>query len=154
TYTMPPVVLAGAAMSLLAAWRTAPLRKGIGGLWFAVIFPIGYVIARNSTLYDGIRHMLFVVPPLVVLAALGWWWIVARSHHRARAIALTVLALGLAEPLVFQIRNHPNQYVYFSPLVGGPAGVWTRFELDYWGNCLHQAVKDAAVVAKASGAPI
>ncbi len=154
TYTMPPVVLAGAALSVWSLWRTATLRKAVLGLWFAVLFPIGYVIARQSTLYDGIRHLLFVVPPLAVLAAIGWWWAVGHTQRRVRAVAIALLAVGLAEPLVFQVRNHPNQYVYFSPLVGGPAGVWTEFELDYWGNCLHETAKHAAEIARASGAPI
>jgi hypothetical protein len=154
TWTMPPVVLAGAVLSIWSAWRAPASRRIVLGLWFAVLFPIAYVIALDSTLYDGVRHMLFVLPPLVALAALGWWWVVCGTRGAARVAAALVLFAGLAEPLAFQVRNHPNQYVYFSPLVGGPSAMFLRFELDYWGNCLLQAGWRIAEIARASGAPV
>jgi hypothetical protein len=40
----------------------------------------------------------------------------------------------MAEPLVFQARNHPNQIVYFSPLMGGPKSAFARYDMDYWGK--------------------
>ena len=63
--------------------------------------------------------------------------VLARHVALAAAAALTI---GLAEPLVFQIRNHPNQTVYFSPIIGGPRGAFGRYDMDYWGNCILQAV--------------
>jgi hypothetical protein len=62
--------------------------------------------------------------------------------------------LGLAEPVVFQVRNHPNQVVYFQPLAGGPSAAFGRFELDYWGNCLYQALRETAELARATDAPV
>jgi hypothetical protein len=67
---------------------------------------------------------------------------------------VAALAIGVAEPLIFQLRNHPNQVVYFQPMVGGPAAVATRFELDYWGNCLYQAMREADTVGRAIGMPV
>ena len=61
---------------------------------------------------------------------------------------------GLAEPLVFQVQNHPNQVAYFQPLVGGPRAAYMRFEMDYWGNCLFEAVKQTADVGRAASAPV
>ncbi len=37
-------------------------------LAFSVLFPLYYIVLRNSTLYNGIRHMMFVLPPAAVLA--------------------------------------------------------------------------------------
>ena len=152
-WTTPPVVLAGAALSIGALAQAHARRALTIGLWFAVLFPVVYVIARQSTLYDGIRHLLFVVPPLVALAALGWDGAL-RAWPRFRVAIVLALALGLAEPLVFQLRNHPNQVVYFQPMVGGPAAVATRFELDYWGNCLYQAMREVGEVGRAVGMPV
>ncbi len=118
------------------------------------MFPVAYVIARNSTLYDGIRHLLFITPPLVALAAVGCDGLLRAVGGRGRTAVAVVVAIGLAEPVIFQLRNHPNQVVYFQPLVGGPAAAWTRFELDYWGNCLYQVVRDAGRLAKAAGQPV
>jgi hypothetical protein len=153
-WTTPPVVLVGALLSLRALADAGWHRRATLGLWFGVIFPIVYVIVRQSTLYDGIRHLLFIVPPLVALAALGWDGLLHATTGRARAVAALVLAVGLTEPLIFQLRNHPNQASYFQPLVGGPAAAAGRFELDYWGNCLFQVVRQAGGLARATGTPV
>jgi hypothetical protein len=147
-YTMPPVVLAGALLSFLRLRRGLSAGFPVLGLWFAVLFPIVYVIVRKSTIYDEIRHVLFVIPPLFVLAALGWWWLVDGLARWQRAVAVGLLGLGMVEPLVFQIRNHPNQVVYFNPLFGGPRNAIQRFELDYWGNCHYEAMRRAASLAR------
>ncbi len=171
--TTPPVVLGGALLSILvpviSAFRTrrspgsaTHVRPGshvveprfIAGLWFAVLFPIAYVIARHSTLYDGLRHLLFIVPPLVALASVGWAVTLAHAPGVVRTGLAVLLALGLLEPLLFQVRNHPNQVVYFQPLVGGPRGAVGQFDLDYWGNCLFQAVQHAGRLAEVAGRPV
>jgi hypothetical protein len=152
--SMPPVVLAGTAFSVVAARIRPEARVGLVGVIAAVLFPIAYVIARQSTLYDGLRHLLFVVPPLAVAAALGWDALLASSRRRVVTAAAVALVVGVAEPVVFGLRNHPNQIVYISPLAGGPARAEGRFELDYWGNCLWQAQREIAVMARAAGMPI
>jgi hypothetical protein len=153
-WTTPPVVFAGAALSLRGVARAGWHRRATLGLWFAVLFPILYVIGRRSTLYDGIRHLLFITPPLVALAALGWHSLFGSHRQPTRVAAAVLLAIGLAEPIVFQLRNHPNQVVYFQPLVGGPAAAAGRFELDYWGNCLYQAEQRVARIAREAGVPV
>src|SRR5467141_3273490 len=39
---------------------------------YAVVLPLGFLILQRATLYDGIRHVLFVIPMLAVVAGLGW----------------------------------------------------------------------------------
>ena len=152
--SMPLVVLGGALLSLAPLWRRWPASVGAWGLLAAVLFPIGYVIATQATLYDGLRHLLFVVPPLVVLAALGWSRVLAQSRRPVAVVAGVVFALGVAEPIVFGLRNHPNQVVYFNPVAGGPRGAVGRYELDYWGNCLLQAQRQVASLARRAGMPV
>lgn len=150
-YTTPPVVLAGAVLSVARLRPRAPGAVAVAGVWLAFLFPIAYVIVKHSTLYDGIRHLLFILPPLAVLAALGWSWLLGHASRGVRIAGLVLLAVGLAEPLIFQVRNHPNQVVYFNHLLGGPRNAFGRFELDYWGNCLHQALERAVPMARQSG---
>ena len=153
-YTTPPVVLAGALLSL--GWLQRGARGGfpVAALWFAVLFPMVYVVVRHSRIYDEIRHLLFAIPPLFVLASLGWWWLLSAVRGAYRAAALIVLVLGVLEPVVFQARNHPNQVVYFNALLGGPQGALQRFELDYWGNCLYEAMRHAGGLAREAGMPV
>jgi hypothetical protein len=54
--------------------------------------------------------------------------------------------------VVFDIRYHPNQGIYFNALVGGPKRAYTYYDMDYWGNCMLQAVEWGVEKAHAYGA--
>jgi len=102
---------------------------------FAALFPIAFVVLRGSILYDGWRHFLFVYPPLVILAAIGWDIFISFSENKIIRIILSLLLIAhLAQPLIWMIRNHPNENVYFNSLAGGLKGAHGNYETDYWGN--------------------
>ena len=109
-------------------------------MWAAVLFPIVYVIGTHATLYDGIRHLLFVLPPATVLASAGWIGAGRWTLPMARPAVLVALSIGVAEPAMFQWRNHPNQAAYIQPLAGGPRAAYAQYDLDYWGNSMLQAL--------------
>ncbi len=154
--TTPPVVLAGTALSLIPALADGRQRRmWLIGLWGVAALPVLLAILGGSTLYDGWRHLLFVYPPLIVLAAAGWQFLVNERRPRGvRVAGVALLVAGCLEPLVFMVRNHPNEVVYFNALVGGPRGAAARFELDYWGNSLLQAAEWTAALATRSGSPL
>ena len=152
--SLPPVVLAGLVLTLFAWRRPAAQRAAISALAIFVAAPIAAAIVRHATIYDGIRHLSFVVPPIVVLSAAGWSAALDAGSRRARIAAIVALTLGCAEPLIFQVRNHPNQIVYFNPIFGGPRAAFARYDMDYWGNCMLQAVQWSADLAERTGVPI
>ena len=152
--SLPPVVLAGLALSLIFVPGRVEVFKR-GALWFVALFPIATGIAMQSTLYDGVRHLQFVTPPLVVLAAGGWISaLAAAATVRTQRIAAAALAAGIGTVLVFHLRAHPNQGVYFNALVGGPRGAFKNYDMDYWGNCVLQAVEWGVDLARSSGIPV
>lgn len=122
-----------------------PIVKRINYRWlamvvFAAIFPIAYVILQKAVLYDSGRHLFFVYPSLVVLAALGWDYLFDSLRKKSlQIVACVVLSASVLEPLSWMIRNHPNEYVYFNPLVGGIDGAFSYYDTDYWGNCMRPA---------------
>lgn len=144
---LSPVMLAGAAVS----WRLmATQRQGaVIALWAVVAFPVIYVTGTKATMYDGVRHLLFLVPPLAVLAGAGLMHAYRHSRGWTRWVVASCILVGLAEPLVFQLRNHPHQAAYVQPLAGGPRAAFGRFDLDYWGNCLLEGMRRAATSAAA-----
>jgi len=148
---LPPVILVGFALSWLIARRGLREAAAWAGLVAFAAAPVAAAIVRHATIYDGIRHLLFVVPPIAALSGAGWS---ALLDTRARVACAALLIVGMAEPLVFQVRNHPNQIVYFSPLMGGPRNAFARYDMDYWGNSVLQAVQWADSVARASGIPL
>ena len=58
----------------------------------------------------------------------------------ARPAVLVAVSVGVAEPAMFQWRNHPNQAAYIQPLAGGPRAAYAKYDLDYWGNSMLQAL--------------
>lgn len=112
-------------------------------LFFASIFPVAYVIYKDSILHDGWRHLLFVYPPMVVLAALFWLKAEAllQKNKAGKYAIYAILGLMAAEPALFIVRNHQYPYVYFNTLSGGISGAFGNFETDYWGVSMKQAVE-------------
>jgi hypothetical protein len=146
--------LLGLALSWAAFAMDRRRRESIAALWLFVSFPIVMGMLRGAKYYDGVRHLLFLVPAIVTLAAVGWQSLVSRARGAFKPVAIGILAVGLSEPLVFQLRNHPNQVVYFNALVGGPRGVYPRLELDYWGNCMLQSTRWSAELARQARMPV
>lgn len=151
----PPVVLVGAALSLLLLLHPRTQRRWrLLAVWGATLFPAVYVVVSHATIYDGIRHLLFTYLPLVALAAWAWTRLLGSRTKALRLVAVGALVLGLLEPLVFQWRNHPHQAVYFNGLVGGPRGALGRFEMDYWGVSVRDAVQWVGRTADAASIPL
>ncbi len=117
---------------------------------------IGFAILR-PVVYNGLRHFLFVIPPLVILGAIGIDRLIAhlRARRRAWAGAVTTgLAAGIAWQGVAMIRLHPYEYISFNILTGGIAGAGKNFELDYWGTSLGEVAGGlAAYIKRQADAP-
>jgi 4-amino-4-deoxy-L-arabinose transferase-like glycosyltransferase len=112
---------------------------------FAASFPLACEVIADGPAFSGLRHFLFTVPPIAVLAGLGLSALLARLEnlHRAAAfagLALVLLGFGWDATTLYQL--HPDEYLYFNPLVGGLAGASRRYDTDYWFNIMPEAVGD------------
>jgi hypothetical protein len=148
----PPVVLVGLVLAGLFTKRE--WLPALFALSAIAVLPIVLVIVQHSTLYDGVRHLLFIYPVIVVLAAGGWAAALSRRDPLVRRITAVLLVIGLVNILTFTVRAHPNESAYFNELVGGPKGAFSKYDMDYWGNCVLQAVGWSAKAAQLSGVPI
>lgn len=149
-YKLPEVVLLGLALGLLVAprllLRERDLRRTAGWLLLllAVVIPPAYAIVKGSTLYGGIRHFMFLMPPLAVFAAGGFVAVcrLALARSRAGGAAVVVaLCIAWSFSLATVIRLHPLQYIYYNQLAGGLQGAESNFELDYYGGGYRPAVR-------------
>jgi hypothetical protein len=149
----PPVVLIGLLLAPLSSDRR--WRPRLYVLSAIAVFPMALVILQRSTLYDGVRHLLFIYPVIVALAAGGWAaWLARDRDPWVRRVAAAMLIAGLINVLAFDVRAHPNQSAYFNELVGGPRGAFGRYDMDYWGNCVLQAVAWSAKTAQLSSVAV
>jgi hypothetical protein len=133
----------GAIGALVAAARRDLARNRRAVLTFialAALLPVAITVLLRPAMYNGIRHFVFVLPPLAVLGGLAGAWLFERVQGRAALTALTiVLVAGLASPVIEMVRLHPYEYTHFNRLAGGVAGARERYMLDYWGLSFKQA---------------
>lgn len=106
----------------------------------AAFGPIAALIVQGSTLYDGFRHVLFVVPILAVVAASGLLSLMP-FLRRAPIIAAAIGGLHVVALLANLVILHPLEYVAMNSLAGGVAGAYGRFDLDYWSLAVPQALR-------------
>lgn len=147
------LLVSGVAAVLAGLWRLLRAARAPGAaeaqrpllewglLAFAALFPVTYATLSHATLYDEVRHFLFVVP---VIAVAGGHCLarVLRHSARWRPALRHALAAAIATYLVIHVgvvaALHPNQYVYYNALVGGVDGAEGRFDLDYWNNSMRE----------------
>jgi hypothetical protein len=109
----------------------------------AALVPVAYVMMTHATHYDGIRHVLFIIPMLAVLAGRACIKLV-ELLRLIPALAIGVAAVAAAHIcalLLAMAQLHPLEYVAMNSLAGGTKGAAGRFELDYWGAAATEAVR-------------
>jgi len=127
--------------SLADARASAGRRAALFAMSLAVIVPVLVTVATRPAMYNGIRHFVFLTPPLAALGGLAAGWIVQRLRHfggAALAASAIVLAAGIASPIVEMVRLHPYQYTSFNHIAGGIAGARPNYMIDYWGLSIRQ----------------
>jgi hypothetical protein len=124
----------------------------------AAVLPIATTVIARPAMYNGIRHFVFVLPPLAVAGGLaGAWianWMIERAAHRHRAALAALVAIfaaGVALPAIGMAKLHPYEYVSFNHIAGGVRGAEPRFMLDYWGLAFKQAGQELRANLAARG---
>jgi Dolichyl-phosphate-mannose-protein mannosyltransferase len=147
------LLLVGAALALALVMLPRSQARTENGMWrretaliaLATFFPLICDVIASGPAFSGMRHFLFTVPPIAVLAGLGLNGLLARLQARrplVAAFALAIVLLDLGWNATTLYRLHPEEYLYFNPLVGGLAGASRRYDTDYWVNIMPEAVTD------------
>jgi hypothetical protein len=102
------------------------------------------IVASGAVLYDGIRHVLFVLPALIALAAVALAVLERRAGAAGRpwlALALPLAAVAIvATSLVASARWAPYAYAFLNP-VAGRDKEHRAWELDYWGVSAREGLR-------------
>src|SRR5690606_18793078 len=134
-------ILFAATRSAIPVHRRATLLLILG----AAIVPVAYTMISRPALYNGLRHFLFIVPPIAVIAGVTCASLVTWLHARGTAAltaGIAILGLGVSATIVDMVQLHPYQYAYFNTLAGGVRGADREYMLDYWGLAFKQATED------------
>ncbi len=119
------------------------------------------VIALQSNIYNGWRHMYFLWAPFCLLAAVGLrrlagggsvqagWGIAARlpgwvrGGGMRRTLAYGIAGVGLITTLTAMAALHPYEYLYFNALTDTktPDALANRYDMDYWEMAQRQSLE-------------
>jgi hypothetical protein len=122
--------------------------RGLLLVWVAALAPLLVLVVQGTTLYDGIRHVLFTIPMLALVAASGvmrLWPVLQASPRLAGGAAGAHVATLVATLAIL----HPLEYTAMNALAGGVAGARGHFELDYWSLAVSPALRRIEAITDA-----
>lgn len=107
-------------------------------LWFVIL--LAYVLIRKPAMYDGIRHFLFIIPPIFILTGFAFELLIDRivPSWLSAVIIFSILAPGILG--ITQL--HPYEYAYYNSFIGGTENAFRRYETDYWLTCYKDAIEE------------
>jgi hypothetical protein len=147
---VPLIMQAGVVAGLIPLlWQTREGnaqkgRRDIALVALTVIFPLACQVVLRGPAFTGMRHFLFVLPPLAVLAGVGFCKAFDALARRGRPLALAALAsvcVGFVYDGAALARLHPYENLYYNALVGSLPGAFRRYDLDYWFNSMPEAIR-------------
>jgi hypothetical protein len=111
-------------------------------LWFVIL--LAYVLLRRPSMYDGLRHFLFILPPIFIFTGFTFELLTERIQ-RIKLIQPVWLYAGWISILLLPglfgiIRLHPYEYTYYNSFIGGTDRAFRQYETDYWLTCYKEAV--------------
>jgi len=106
-------------------------------LSFAIL--VAYVLIRRPSMYDGLRHFLFILPPIFIFTGLAFELLI--DHIASFWLRAGLILILLAPGIAGIIELHPYEYTYYNSFVGATSGVFRQYETDYWLTCYKEAVE-------------
>ena len=147
---VPLITLAGASLALISFFLR-PFERGGTQRWrdiaivsLAVIVPIGCQAAFDGPAFTGMRHFLFVLPPIATLAGVGFSQLLDGLESRGRRLASAAAVALISGCFLWEgallVRLHPYESLSYNALVGGLQGAFRRYDMDYWFNSMPEAI--------------
>ena len=130
--TLPIGIILGIALWFVS---TTLKRKSFTNeeflILFAAVFPILYIYFQGSSVYGGLRHILFTLPGFILLGTLGFYKI-SKWMPNPNTLGPALAILPAILPIGFVLKNQNLSYMYFNEIVGGIEGAYGNYELDYY----------------------
>jgi len=108
--------IAGIVGTLVALSRsdvTARRKAILLTLTLAATLPLLIAIVKRPALYNGIRHFIFVIPPMTVIAGVAFAWgmnWLKQNRRNWQPAAVAIFAFGLLLPLSEMIPPWPSSH--------------------------------------------
>lgn len=146
TLTEPTWFLFGLGI-LIGFWKHRSRSKEFVPLaltlsWFVLL--AAYVVIFQPAIYDGVRHFLFILPPVFIFSGFVFERVFEITTERINApiwLRTGIVLLILIPGVNGIVQLHPYEYAYYNSFVGGTSGVFRQYETEYWLTCYKEAVE-------------
>lgn len=145
TLTEPtlPLFVMGIAITYWKILRNEENKQNLVPLslilsWFVIL--VAYVLLRRPAMYDGMRHFLFILPPVFIFSGFAFQFLL--DHLNPLWLRATLGVLLILPGINGMIQLHPYEYTYYNSFVGGTSGVFRNYETDFWLTCYKDAVEE------------
>ncbi len=106
-----------------------------------ILYPFLLLFFTPFSIYDGLRHVLWMLPYLCILPALTIYYLIKNlEDFKIKIISLSLFCLFIFFMYNFFMMT-PYQYTYLNSFNGKKENHYKRFENDYWGGSIKELVK-------------
>ncbi len=102
-------------------------------LILSILITILRVTLPGTVSYGGVRQIMEYIPILAMLCGIGAGFIFEKIRIFSKPIFIILIVIAYIPITMRLIDLHPNENVYFNPLIGGLSGA-KAMQLDSWGN--------------------
>jgi len=147
---VPLITLAGASLAVISLFLRPFEQDGkqrwrdIAIILLAVIVPLASEVAFHGPAFTGMRHFLFVLPPIATLAGVGFSQLLDAVESQGRRLASGAAVALISACFLWEgallVRLHPYENLSYNALVGGLEGAFRGYDMDYWFNSMPEAI--------------
>ena len=111
-------------------------------LWITamIIYPFILLYLTSFSIYDGLRHVLWMLPYLCIIPALTVYFLTKNLKKFKIKFFATILFLFFSYFLINFLIITPYQYTYLNSLNGNKKNYTKKFENDYWGASIKELI--------------
>jgi hypothetical protein len=105
-------------------------------LFLALVVNLAIFYLVDPNIYNGLRHMLFLLPFMVILSVIGLWKL---KNIKYFTVIVVFIVVNIILVFYSYFTLYPYQYIYFNQFAGGLKGAYGNFETDYWSASSREA---------------
>ena len=140
-FTEPALLLffIGIILIVYKIWKRAiPLETVVVTIGWGILPLIAFTV-WHLNLYENIRQLFFIVPPLFIIAGFTLDWIAQRIRQPIIQYGIMIVLLL---PGIYAIWNlHPYEYTYYNSFAKLTVDNQRQFESDYWMTSFRETIE-------------
>ena len=105
-----------------------------------IIFPFLLVFFTPFSIYDGLRHVLWMLPYFCIIPGLAIYYLIENIDFLIAKMTLSFLSLLIIYFLLNFFLITPYQYTYLNIFNGKIENRYKKFENDYWGATTRELI--------------